>query len=155
MLSGPYFFAPLQRRSTSDYSFHHLKMLFQQSIFPRRPPSGFTILSVTGSLLFILIFLTASRSHIRARAAAYFPSSASLDIVDNVFNRTLGVSCFPSCFCSQKDRSELTCRLPVREDLRHQSTITNRSSRCNRSLGGFERYRCTNCRCSVRRCCAG
>lgn len=69
-------------------------MLLQKLVFTRRP-SGPTIVMVTSSLLFIL-FLSASRSSVRAKASAYFPGSDStdLDILQDVFNRTLGVSFF-------------------------------------------------------------
>jgi hypothetical protein len=63
-------------------------MLLQKPILTRRP-SGPTIVIVTCSLLFILFLLTASRS---AKASAYFPGSDSSDFLQDVFNRTLGVS---------------------------------------------------------------
>ena len=68
-----------------------LKMLLQNPVLTRRP-SGPTTVIVTGSLLFILFLLTASRSGVRAKASAYFPGSDSSDILQDVFNRTLGVS---------------------------------------------------------------
>jgi hypothetical protein len=85
-------FVSLLRRQTSDYFLlPTLKMLLQKPVLTRRP-SGPTIVAVTGSLLFVLFLLTASRSGVRAKASAYFPGSDSSGISKDVLNRTLGVS---------------------------------------------------------------
>lgn len=82
-----------------------LKMLLQKPVLTRRP-SGPTVVIVTSSLLFILFLLTASHSGVRAKASAYFPGNDSSDILQDVFNRTLGVSVLANT--SVRDCSGLT-----------------------------------------------
>lgn len=88
-------------------------MSFQPSLFSRR----LTLVTVTGSLLFIFLLLAIERPDVRAKASSYFQGSTSIpdmvgdvlnrtssnfsddglnttssDVSDDVFNRTLGVS---------------------------------------------------------------
>lgn len=82
-------------------------MSFQQLVVSRRlaVPTLVTQLTVTGSLLFIFILLVINGSDVGAKASSYvlgsthnphivgdvFKSTAP-DILEDVFNRTLGVS---------------------------------------------------------------